>query len=166
MSKNDLDDDDVFVYVLFSVRKRSFYHSIWDIMLNAIVVISTIMLIAGNRRKRPSLYMPFIIIGVFELGFQCAKLILFIVASIAVLSDHIIEVPPERRMLTFFGIMVLSVIAVFIFLFDLYFVFVVNRGRRYLLDTQSNQALVHYTTRSNSIHPQTPVSVHNLTKEY
>ncbi|KAI6218399.1 hypothetical protein M3Y99_01711800 [Aphelenchoides fujianensis] len=139
----------------------------WDILLNTIVAIACLMLLYGNRRRKPSFYLPFLIIGYFELGFQIAKIALFIVAGIAVLAGKVAEIPEDERSPTFFGILAAIGIAIVIFLIDCYFLFVVIRGRRYLLNARAGRHNVLYTTRGPQVvHPTDTTPVQLLTKSF
>ncbi|KAI6240391.1 hypothetical protein M3Y99_00471300 [Aphelenchoides fujianensis] len=156
IGRNDITTGETLDYVLFSVRSRAFYHAIWDILLNTIVAIACLMLIYGNRRRKPSFYIPFLIIGYFELGFQIAKV-----------PGKVAEIPEEERSPTFFGILAAIGIAIIIFMIDCYFLFVVIRGRRYLLNARAGRHNVLYTTRGPQVvHPTDTTPVQVLTKSF
>ncbi|KAI6191041.1 hypothetical protein M3Y97_00184700 [Aphelenchoides bicaudatus] len=113
----------------------AYYYTIGSMIENILLLLTSIILICGNRLRKPALYWPFIIYQILSLLISLARLIAVVYVLIKTMFDENEPVKTrEQREQGILAISFLAFILILLFCFQFYFIWVVVRGRRFLVE--------------------------------
>jgi len=118
-----------------------YFYTIGSLIESILLFLTSILLIWGNRARKPWLYWFFIIYQLLSLLIAFARLI----AVLYVLLNELLSESDKTREQREQGILAISFIAfllVLLFCFQFYFLWVVVRGRKFLVEERKMQKSV------------------------
>ncbi|KAI6240421.1 hypothetical protein M3Y99_00474400 [Aphelenchoides fujianensis] len=120
-----------------------FGFAIGGLIETILLLLCSVLLVVGNRARKPALYWPWIVFAFLHLFFSLLRLLLFVFVLIYTATQEIKGMSKADREHSFLFLTLLTSLLIVLFSCELYFVFVVIRGRRFLVEEQNTQKVIY-----------------------